>query len=55
MGADRLSRSDQPIEIEEDVREEHWTVIPKMPEWKARAQGSLSTTKEPKATSLTMS
>jgi hypothetical protein len=40
-GADRLYRSDQPVEIDEDVREECWIEIRKMPEWKARAQGSL--------------
>jgi hypothetical protein len=30
-----------PVEIDEDVREECWIEIRKMPEWKARAQGSL--------------
>jgi hypothetical protein len=52
-GTDRLYKSDWPVEIDEDVREEYWTEIRKMPEWKMRTQTSLSTTKRPNATSLT--
>jgi len=52
-GTDRLYKSDQPIEIDEDVREEYWTAIRKMPEDKGRTTNSLSTTKRPNATSLT--
>jgi hypothetical protein len=52
-GVDRLYKSDWPVEIDEDVREEYWTRIRKKPEWKTRAQASLSTTNRPNATSLT--
>ena len=52
-GTDRLYKSDMPVEIDEDVREEYWTEIRGMPEWKTRTQTSLSTTKRPNATSLT--
>jgi hypothetical protein len=52
-GTDRLYKSDWPVEIDEDVREEYWTEIRNMPEWKKRPQSSLSTTKRPNATSLT--
>lgn len=31
-GADRLYHGGQPVFIDEDVREEYWTVIRKMPE-----------------------
>jgi hypothetical protein len=52
-GADRLYKSDWPVEIDEDAREEYWTTIRKKPEWKERAQASLSTMSRPNATSLT--
>jgi hypothetical protein len=52
-GTDRLYKSDLPVEIDEDVREEYWTEIRKMPESKARTQASLLTTNRPNATSLT--
>jgi hypothetical protein len=52
-GADRLYNSNRPVEIDEDVREEYWTEIRKKPEWKLRAQASLSTTNRPNATKLT--
>jgi hypothetical protein len=52
-GADRLYKSDWPVEIDEDVREEYWTEIRKKPEWKSRSQASLSTMNRPNATSLT--
>jgi hypothetical protein len=52
-GTDRLYKSDQPVEIDEDVREEYWTEIRKKPEWKARTRTSLSSTNRPNATSLT--
>ena len=52
-GTDRLYKSDWPIEIDEDVREEYWAQIRMMPEWKDRKTTSLSTTKRPNATSLT--
>ena len=52
-GTDRLYKSDWPVEIDEDVREEYWTVIRKRPELKQHATTSLSTTKRPNATSLT--
>jgi hypothetical protein len=52
-GTDRLYKSNEPVEIDEDVREEYWVKIRKMPEWKTRTQTSLSTTKRPNATSLT--
>ena len=52
-GVDRLYKSDWPVEIDEDVREEYWTEIRKMPELKDRATTSLSTTKRPNATKLT--
>jgi hypothetical protein len=57
IGADRLSRSDQPVEIEEDVRVQHWTEMgdrdSKNACMESTGSGSLSTTREPKATSLT--
>ena len=52
-GTDRLYKSDLPVEIDEDVREEYWTEIRKKPEWKTRPRASLSTTSRPNATSLT--
>ncbi|MGC2638048.1 MAG: hypothetical protein WA294_12775 [Acidobacteriaceae bacterium] len=52
-GTDRLYKSDWPVEIDEDVREEYWCEIRKRPELKSLAQASLSTTKRPNATSLT--
>ncbi len=52
-GADRLYKSDWPVEIDEEVREEYWTEIRKKPEWKTRSQASLSTTNRPNASSLT--
>jgi hypothetical protein len=52
-GTDRLYKSDLPVEIDEDVREEYWTQIRKKPEWKDRPQSTLSTTNRPNATSLT--
>jgi|HubBroStandDraft_5_1064220.scaffolds.fasta_scaffold466252_2 hypothetical protein len=52
-GTDRLYKSDWPVEIDADVREEYWIEIRKAPEWKMRTQTSLSTTKRPNATSLT--
>lgn len=52
-GVDRLYKSNQPVEIDEDVREEYWTKIRKKPEWKDRTTTSLSTTKRPNATKLT--
>lgn len=52
-GADRLYKSDWPVEIDEDVREEYWIEIRKKPEWKTRSQASLSTMNRPNATSLT--
>jgi len=52
-GADRLYKSDWPVEIDEDVREEYWTLIRKKPEWKMRSQTSLSTMNRPNATKLT--
>jgi len=52
-GTDRLYKSNWPVEIDEDVREEYWTEIRKEPEWKTRSQSSLSTTNRPNATSLT--
>jgi hypothetical protein len=52
-GADRLYKSDYPVEIDEDVREEYWTDIRKAPEMKDRKHASLSTTNRPNATSLT--
>jgi hypothetical protein len=52
-GTDRLYKSDWPIEIDEDVREEYWTEIRKRPELKDHSTASLSTTKRPNATSLT--
>jgi hypothetical protein len=52
-GVDRLYKSDWPVEIDEDVREEYWIEIRGMPEMKDRAQASLSTTKRPNATKLT--
>ena len=52
-GTDRLYKSDWPVEIDEDVREEYWTKIRKMPELKMRNQSSLSSTTRPNATSLT--
>jgi hypothetical protein len=52
-GTDRLYKSDWPVDIDEDVREEYWTEIRKKPEWKNRIQTSLSTMNRPNATSLT--
>lgn len=52
-GADRLYKSDWPVEIDEDVREEYWTEIRMKPEWKTRTQTSLSTMNRPNATKLT--
>lgn len=52
-GADRLYKSDWPVDIDEDVREEYWTEIRKKREWRSRAQAALSTMKRPNATSLT--
>ena len=52
-GTDRLYKSDWPVEIDEDVRDEYWTEIRKVPDWKTRSRGSLSTTNRPNATSLT--
>jgi hypothetical protein len=52
-GADRLYKSDWPVEIDEDVREEYWTQIRKKPEWKEHSQTSLSTMNRPNATKLT--
>jgi hypothetical protein len=52
-GTNRLYKSNWPVEIDEDVREEYWTEIRKKPKWKTRAQTSLSTMNRPNATSLT--
>jgi hypothetical protein len=52
-GADRLYKSDWPVEIDDDVREEYWTEIRKKPEWKSQSKASLSTMNRPNATSLT--
>jgi len=52
-GTDRLYKSDWPVEIDENVREEYWTEIRKKPDWRARSQASLSTMNRPNATSLT--
>jgi hypothetical protein len=52
-GTDRLYKSDWPVEIDEDVREEYWTEIRKRPELRDHKTTSLSTTKRPNATSLT--
>jgi hypothetical protein len=52
-GTDRLYKSDLPVEIDEDVREEYWTEIRKRPELKDHRTTSLSTTKRPNATKLT--
>src|SRR5262249_10951135 len=52
-GVDRLYKSDKPVEIDEDVREEYWTEIRKRPELKDHQTTSLSTTKRPNATKLT--
>lgn len=52
-GVDRLYKSDWPVEIDEDVREEYWAEIRKMPECRELSQTSLSTTKRPNATKLT--
>src|SRR5271166_2818437 len=46
-GTDRLYKSDWPVEIDEDVREEYWTEIRKWPELKSHSQTNLSTTKRP--------
>jgi hypothetical protein len=35
-GLDRLYKSNLPVEIDEDVREEYWTAIRKKPEHKDR-------------------
>jgi hypothetical protein len=52
-GTDRLYKSDWPVEIDEDVREEYWTEIRSRPELKDHTTTSLSTTKRPNATKLT--
>jgi hypothetical protein len=52
-GTDRLYKSNEPVEIDEDVREEYWTEIRKRPDLKSHTQATLSTTKRPNATSLT--
>jgi hypothetical protein len=52
-GADRLYKSNWPVEIDDDVREEYWKEIRKKPEWKDRPQASLSTMNRPNATTLT--
>jgi hypothetical protein len=52
-GVDRLYKSDWPVEIDDDVREEYWTEIRMKPEWKEHSQTSLSTTNRPNATKLT--
>jgi hypothetical protein len=52
-GTDRLYKSDLPVEIDEDVREEYWSEIRQRPEWKTKPRTSLSTTSRPNATSLT--
>ena len=52
-GTDRLYKSDRPVEIDEDVREEYWVEIRRCPELKDRKTTSLSTTKRPNATTLT--
>jgi hypothetical protein len=52
-GTDRLYKSDWPVEVDEDIREEYWTKIRRKPEWKTRSQAKLSTTNRPNATSLT--
>lgn len=52
-GTDRLYKSDWPVEIDEDARDEYWTAIRKTPELKDRKTATLSTTKRPNATSLT--
>jgi hypothetical protein len=52
-GTDRLYKSDLPVVIDEDVREEYWTLIRNRPELKEHSTTSLSTTKRPNATKLT--
>jgi hypothetical protein len=52
-GVDRLYKSDWPVEIDEDVREEYWTEIRKKPEMRSLARTSLSTMNRPNATKLT--
>jgi len=52
-GADRLYKSNWPVEIDEDVREEYWTEIRNKPQWKERSQASLSTMNRPNASKLT--
>lgn len=52
-GTDRLYKSDWPVEIDEDVREEYWIEIRKRPELKHHKTTSLSTTRRPNATNLT--
>ncbi|HVW09481.1 MAG TPA: hypothetical protein VHC90_12905 [Bryobacteraceae bacterium] len=52
-GTDRLYKSDWPVEIDDDVREEYWIEIRKRPDLKDRKMSSLSTTKRPNATKLT--
>jgi hypothetical protein len=52
-GVDRLYKSDWPVEIDEDVREEYWTEIRNRPELQDHTTTSLSTTKRPNATKLT--
>ncbi|MGO9939961.1 MAG: hypothetical protein ACLPH3_20010 [Terracidiphilus sp.] len=52
-GTDHLYKSDWPVEIDEDVREEYWVEIRRRPELKDHRTTSLSTTKRPNATKLT--
>ena len=52
-GTDRLYKSDRPVEIDKDVREEYWTEIRKRPELKGHSATSLFTTKRPNATKMT--
>jgi hypothetical protein len=52
-GTDRLYKSDWPVEIDEDVREEYWSEIRNRPELKELTQSSLSTMNRPNASSLT--
>ncbi len=37
-GADRLYKSNIPVEIDDDVREEYWSMIRKRPEMKTKNQ-----------------
>jgi hypothetical protein len=52
-GADRLYKSNWPVEIDEDAREGYWVEIRRKPEWKDRKQASLATMNRPNATKLT--